>query len=131
MLEYLKKLELAILSENLLETETILEEILDTNSAFEYVNPILNVMENNPYLDYGMPGPLVHFMEKFYKNGYEELLINSVSKKPTLQTIWMINRVINDPNLQNRDVYLELLENILNRDDVDDYVKNEIFDLLY
>ena len=131
MLEYLKKLELAILSENLLETETILKKILDTNSAFEYVNPILNIMENNPYLDYGMPGPLVHFMEKFYKNGYEELLINSVSKKPTLQTIWMINRVINDPNLQDRNVYLELLENILNRDDVDDYVKNEIFDLLY
>ncbi len=131
MLEYFEKLKLAILNEDFLETEEILEIILNTDLAFEYVSPILNIMESNPDLDYGMPGPLVHFLERFYKKGYEKLLIDSVSKNPTLQTIQMIKRIINDPSLQDRNVYLNLLEDILNKDDIDDYIKNEVFDLLF
>ena len=29
-------------------------------------------MELNPGLDFGTPGPLVHFVEQFYGNGYEQ-----------------------------------------------------------
>ena len=32
-----------------------------------YIEWILHFMEENPKIDYGMPGPLVHFMEKKYK----------------------------------------------------------------
>jgi hypothetical protein len=42
-----------------------------------------------------MPGALVHFVEEFYQKGYQERLIKSISRKPTMLTVWMLNRVIN------------------------------------
>jgi len=65
------------------------------NVGFEAVEPILRFMEKNPSIDFGMPGALTHVVEKFYGNGYERMLLESVSRKPTQQTIWMLNRVIN------------------------------------
>ncbi|MBQ4220938.1 MAG: hypothetical protein II666_15450 [Butyrivibrio sp.] len=50
-------------------------------------------MENNPNIDYGMPGPIVHFMESYYKKGYEDELLKSVKRKPTQHTVWMLNRI--------------------------------------
>src|SRR5262245_50050012 len=74
-------------------------ELTDAWSAsdvgIESVEPILRFMEEHPALDYGMPGPLAHFVEEFYLRGYEERLIESVSRKPTPLTVWMLNRVIN------------------------------------
>jgi hypothetical protein len=63
--------------------------------GFESVEPILRFMEEHPTLDYGMPGPLVHFIEEFYTKGYEEKLVESVSRIPTMMTVWMLNRVLN------------------------------------
>lgn len=63
--------------------------------GFESVEPILQFMEKHPTLDYGMPGPLVHFVEEFYTKGYEEKLIECVSRNPTMMTVWMLNRVLN------------------------------------
>lgn len=65
------------------------------NVGFESVEVILQFMEKHPTLDYGMPGSLVHFVEKFYMKGYEEKLIESVSRAPTIMTAWMLNRVLN------------------------------------
>ena len=56
----------------------------NADMGFESVEPILLFMEKHPTLDYGMPGPLVHFLEEFYRKGYEEKLIESVSRKPTI-----------------------------------------------
>src|SRR5258706_1872315 len=66
-----------------------------TQVGIECVGPILRFMEEHPGLDYGMPGPLVHFIEEFYLKGYEERLIESVARKPTMLTVWMLNRVLN------------------------------------
>jgi hypothetical protein len=65
------------------------------NVGFEAVEPILRFMEKNPSIDFGMPGSLTHIVERFYGNGYERMLLESISRKPTQQTIWMLNRVIN------------------------------------
>ena len=65
------------------------------NVGVESVMPILRFMEKHPQLDYGLPGPLVHFIEEFYQKGYEEMLIESVGRKPTMLTVWMLNRVLN------------------------------------
>ena len=64
----------------------------------ETIEPILRFMEQHPAIDFGMPGPLVHFLEQFYGKGYEEKLIESVQRKPTATTVWMLNRVINGTN---------------------------------
>lgn len=63
--------------------------------GIESVEPILRFIEDHPNLDYGMPGPLVHFIEEFYLKGYEERLIESVGRKPTMMTVWMLNRILN------------------------------------
>jgi len=59
------------------------------------VDAILDFMESHPGLDYGMPGPLVHFAERFYGQGYEKKLLESIKRRPTMVTVWMLNRVIN------------------------------------
>jgi hypothetical protein len=65
------------------------------NVGIESVEPVLRFMEEHPELEYGMPGPLVHFMEEFHMKGYEERLIESVGRRPTMLTMWMLNRVLN------------------------------------
>jgi hypothetical protein len=61
----------------------------------EVLEPVLQFMEDYPELDFGTPGSLVHFVERFYKHGYEEKLIQSIQRRPTAHTIWMLNRLIN------------------------------------
>jgi hypothetical protein len=66
-----------------------------SGAGLEIVDPILRFMEKHPSLDYGMPGALVHFLERFYGKGYEDKLIKSIQRRPTLLTVWMLNRMIN------------------------------------
>jgi hypothetical protein len=66
--------------------------------GIESVQPILRFMEEHPELDYGSPGPLVHFVEEVYLKGYkwyEEELIQSMNRRPTIMSVWMLNRVLN------------------------------------
>ena len=59
-------------------------------------------------------------------NGYEDLLLQSVNRKPTIFTVWLVKRVINDPKLENRDRYIDVLKKILNNDTVNKEVKQEV-----
>jgi len=52
------------------------------------VQTILRFMEENPALDYGTPGALVHFVETF--SGYDEELYASLARRPTEHTVWMV-----------------------------------------
>lgn len=72
--------------------------------------------------DFGMPGAIVHFVERFYKNGYEELLIESVKKRPTIHTVWMLNRVMNGS--ENKNDYLEIMKEVTERSDVEEAIKS-------
>lgn len=69
-------------------------------------------MEKNLNVYYGMPGPTVHYAERFYLNGYEKLLYESLKRKPTQHTLWMLNRILNSPQLDDKDKYLTLLNDI-------------------
>lgn len=82
--------------------EKCLFQIEKENWGISAVEPLLLFMERHPLSDFGMPGAIVHYMEKFYQKGYEDLLIASVTRRPTLHTIWMINRIKNtgDSSLQ-------------------------------
>jgi hypothetical protein len=78
--------------------------------GIEVVEPILRFLEANPDANFGMPGLLVHFVERFYKHGYEEALIDSINRAPTFQTIWMLNRLINGTTLSDeRKLYIKAL----------------------
>lgn len=81
------------------------------NLGIESVEPILRFMEQQPDLDYGSPGPLVHYVEQFYRKGYDDLLRESVERRPTAHTIWMLNRLINGCRLEDaRQPLVELMK---------------------
>ena len=120
----------AMLKEDFYETNEVLEKIKQESNAFEYLPFIFSVMEENPELDYGMPGPIVHFMESYYGKGDEGMLLRSVQNIPTSHTVWMLNRVINDPKLCNREIYIEVLKSSLNRNDISQPVRTDIENFL-
>jgi hypothetical protein len=88
------------------------------------VEPILNIIEQNPTIDFGSPGPFVHFIEKFYGNGYEEMLIQSIERFPTFHTVWMLNRLINGSSEQQKKYFLNALRSILNSPKASKELKN-------
>lgn len=119
MSDLLQDLENAVKSEDLLQTQEVIGKIKKETDAFEYIAPMLRLMEENPNLDFGDPGPMVHFMESYYRKGYEQLLVQSIKRKPTAHTIWMLNRILNDPNLSDRQIYADALNELAARTDLD------------
>ena len=87
-----------------------MEEIEENYNQLDSVQTLLRLMERHPLTDFGSPGPIVHFVERFYKKGYEEELLLSLKRMPTLHTVWMLNRLINGTD--QAEVYLELLKEI-------------------
>ena len=87
-----------------------MEEIEEKYNQLDSVQPLLRLMERHPLTDFGSPGSIVHFVERFYKKGYEEELLLSLKRMPTLHTVWMLNRLINGTD--QAEVYLELLKEI-------------------
>ena len=94
----------------MIKAEDILLTIEDEDCSIDYVDAILRFMESNSDLDYGMPGPVVHFVERFFMKGYETLLLESIKRTPTVHTLWMMNRIINSPKLVDRSKYLDALK---------------------
>lgn len=123
-MKYWDELKQALENEDFYETEQILEKVNAEEVADSYIEPILHFMEENPDIDYGAPGPVVHFMES--TDGYEDLLIESISRTPISHTIWMLNRIVNDINSKNRKKYFKLMKKQLKRKDISDDLKEEI-----
>lgn len=119
---------LEVLTENIKKEdfEAIYEilNIIKEEDSMLYIEWMLHFMEENPKIDYGMPGPLVHFMEKKYKKGYEKLLLESIKRKPTEHTVWMLNRILNDVNLEDRNVYMDVLKAIVKDSKYDEELRS-------
>lgn len=98
---------------------------------FDLVDPVLDFISKHPEVDFGAPGELVHFVERFYHQGYEELLMESVLKSPTVHNIWMLHRCYNDndPNLVRQ---IQTLVGELKKDKtLDSQVRSMIEDLTW
>ena len=67
----------------------------------EAIIPVLRFMEQHPNVDFGAPGPLVHFIEQPFGTGgtgspdYSEAVLASLERVPTAHTVWLLNRLIN------------------------------------
>ena len=121
--------------ENEIDTDDFIEvmddcmqEIEESGIGLQAVEPLLQLMERHPLSDFGMPGSIVHFVEKFYKRGYEQLLISSVERRPTMHTVWMLNRVKNGE--ENQQEYIEILHAIVHNEDVEEEIRNSARDFL-
>lgn len=104
--------------------ENCFVQIENEDFGISAVEPLLLFMERHPLNDFGMPGAIVHYVEQFYKKGYEDLLIASVIRRSTLHTIWMINRIKNAGD--NSDKYEKVLNDILERQDAEEEIKNTV-----
>ena len=106
--------------------DEVVDAINTYSNPYELVAPILEIIADNHSVDFGMPGELVHFVEQFYKNGYEELLIASVSEKPTPHNIWMLHRCYNDINNPQRDKFAEVIRELKNEESISVEIKDAI-----
>ena len=95
-----------------LSAADVLEQLVESLDGVADPSPvfpaIFRFFERNDGVEIGNPGPLVHFIERFYP-AYLELLCESVSRAPVEQTVWMLNRILNDSRLAP-DVRVRLLE---------------------
>jgi hypothetical protein len=91
-----------------------------SDQAFTFAPGVLLFIERHPEVDFGGPGPLVHYLEKFYRNGYEELLVDSFRRRPTPHTAYMLNRLINGSSGEVKAEYLALLRAAEDRTDIDE-----------
>ena len=93
------------------ESEKIVEDWISSSVGFECVESVLRFMEDYPAIDFGIPGALVHYLEKWHGKGYEEKLIESICRKPTPHTVWMLNRLINgEKSINLKRKYIEVME---------------------
>ncbi len=96
-----------------------LEEIRTLPESFRAIEPLLHLMESHPEADFGSPGPIVHFAEEFYGKGYEEILVQSIQRKPTGHTLWMLNRIVNTLQGKQKESYLTLFDQVYQNNTVD------------
>lgn len=123
------KMENEIDKDNFIEfMDDCIQNIEESNIGIEAVEPLLQLMERHPLSDFGTPGSIVHFVEKFYKKGYEQLLISSVKRRPTMHTVWMLNRVKNGEDEQQR--YIEILNDIVHNKDIEKEIRESAQDFL-
>lgn len=127
--ELIKEMEKLVDSDDFEETQrNCIVQIEKENLGISAVEPLLLFMERHPLSDFGMPGAIVHYVEQFYKNGYEDLLIASVIRRPTMHTVWMMNRIKNAG--ENSERYVKILNDILEKQDVEKEIKDSVREFL-
>src|SRR5688572_17640856 len=75
--------------------------------------PFFKFFERHPLSYAGAPGTFIHHIETFYP-AYVPALMQSVTQSPSVNTILMVNRILNSPDcgIQLRSELLELLQSI-------------------
>ncbi|MBU3104316.1 hypothetical protein [Clostridium gasigenes] len=90
----------------------IVEKLAQYKNLNNTIEPIIKLIELNPDIDFGNPGPLVHYLEGLNEEEYAIRLIESLKRTPTEQTLFMFNRMINGIDDYLKEEYLLLLESI-------------------
>jgi hypothetical protein len=99
--------------------EEVVQRLERTTLGIDAIEPILKLMEDNPKFDFGAPGALTHFVERFHKDGYEQRLIESLQRRPTEHTVFMLSRVIWGSRGDTRRYYCGVLTRLLRLPDLD------------
>lgn len=114
---------------NISDLDALCEDIIELNNegwdTAILMDPLFRILEENSDFDFGMPGQIVHTLEKYYKKGLEEELFKSLNRKPTFYTLWMLNRIINGTSdAKEKEGYMEMLKSILKME-IPDYLKKQ------
>lgn len=114
---------------NINDLDALCEDIIELNNegwdTAILMDPLFRILEKNSDFDFGMPGQIVHTLEKHYKKGLEEELFKSLNRKPTFYTLWMLNRIINGTSdTKEKEGYMEMLKSILKME-IPDHLKKQ------
>lgn len=100
--------------------ENSIDAITKAGYNQEAIVPLLQLLERHPITYFGDPGAIVHFIEHFNPE-YEEYLVESLKRTPTITTIWMLNRCIN--GREHAEELIALMKEIGDRTDVDQEIR--------
>jgi hypothetical protein len=104
-------------------------DILELPQPADAAPLLFNLLERFPEEHFGSPGPVVGALEEM--GGYEELLRESVARKPTQHTVWMVNRILNSPpGKSNRASWLSLLESVISNPAADEGARQSATEFL-
>ena len=114
---------------NINDLDLLCEDIIELNNegwdTAILMDPLFRILEKNSDFDFGMPGQIVHTLEKHYKKGLEQELFKSLNRKPTFYTLWMLNRILNGTSdTKEKECYMEMLKSILQME-IPDYLKKQ------
>lgn len=95
------------LSDGWEQLRSICDELQGSDAVMNCAGDMFALMERLDDVDLGAPGPLVHALESTGRD-YEAPLEESVRRKPSPLSVWMVNRILNtDP--PDRQSWLDLL----------------------
>jgi hypothetical protein len=90
---------------------------------------MFRLMERLPGADLGSPGPLVHTLEAI--PGYEPYLAESMRRKPSSLSVWMVNRILNSYVSEDRRAFwLALLKRAAGDPELIESVRSDARDFL-
>jgi hypothetical protein len=107
---------------------SLCDELRELNDASACAPIMFRTMERLDNVELGTPGPLVHTLEA-WRGKYETLLVESVRRKPSPLTVWMVNRILNT-HPPDGDVWLGLLASVLQNSSASDSTKSDAADFL-
>ena len=106
------------------EVGELMDELQEDGFGLGELECILRSMERHERFDFGAPGALVHLLEKFHGRGYEGLLLESIGRKPTSHTVWMLNRVINGSRIsEDLAKYIGVMRGVVANAMADDFAR--------
>ena len=92
------------------ELFTLTDELKALPNPERGVPALFDLMERLSGSDLGCPGPIVHTLESM-QGQYETELCESLRRKPTPLSVWMVNRILNAcRNPVERNAYLAVLQ---------------------
>ncbi|EKU91489.1 hypothetical protein [Bacteroides oleiciplenus] len=100
--------------------------IIQDNTLIE---PLFKLLERFPFFNFGNPGNIVRYLERFANEVYVPLLYDSVRREPTEYNVWMVNRYLNTLDNTEKAEGIMILEEALQKD-IDEGVKEWINDFL-
>jgi len=110
--------------------DTLLDGVIELDDPEAVFAEAFAFFERNGAADLGTPGPLVHFLERFYPD-YVDQLCASVVRKPTTYTVWMLNRLLNaSVETADRKRLLEVLEGASANTAADKVVREQAIEFL-
>jgi hypothetical protein len=124
----------AIASDELFESRSglLVDQWESAGVRDENNEAVLRFMERHPDIDYGPPGPLVHFMERTYKEGgptserWDRLVVESMTRRPTAHTSWLLNRLINGSDSERRQRLIDVMAGAFDHPDADQATRDGI-----